>query len=834
MKSRRTIVIVGGVAGGASAAARLRRLSEEDEIIMFERGPHISFANCGLPYYIGETITDRDKLLLQTPKAMADRFRIQVNIHSEVTAINRDKKTVTVVNLGTGDRSEQAYDILILSPGAKPLIPDIPGIEEAGGRLFTLRNIPDTDRIKEYVDKHKPQHAAIIGGGFIGIEMAENLRERGVKVTVIERNDQLLTPLDIEMVKPIEQHLRDRGVEALLNESITSITDNGTKLVLQSGRQLDTDLILLAIGVEPESELAAAAGLETGIKGAIKVNRHMQTSDPSIYAVGDAIEVKERVNGTATTVPLAWGANRQGRLAADHINGLNAAYEGAWGTAIIKVFDLTAAVTGSNEKLLHRLGVSYQALHIHPASHAGYYPGASPIAMKVLFDPASGRILGAQAVGMNGVDKRIDVIATAMRGGLLVQDLADLELSYAPPFSSAKDPVNMAGYAASNILSGLVSTMQWHEADDFVRSGGLLIDVRDAAERDFGYIPGSVNIPLNLLRDKLQELPRDREIAVSCQVGQRGYVAARLLAEHGIEARNLDGGYKTYAAGRLNDVPQNHKKDDEAGAEATAASHSPSGQASASEIRLIDACGLQCPGPIMNVNETMKVMEEGERARILATDIGFVSDIRKWASKMGHSVEQVEVDKGRVDVLIRKGSSAAADGAIMIKGDAAAVTRQPVKDGTTMVVFSGDLDKLIASFIIASGAAAMGKPVTMFFTFWGLNALRKTGGPSVKKSGMDRLFGWMMPKGTTRLPLSKMNMGGIGARMIRSVMAKKNVESLESLMQGAVKSGVKLVACTMSMDIMGIKREELIDGLEYAGVASYLSDADDSGINLFV
>ncbi|MBA2941529.1 CoA-disulfide reductase [Paenibacillus sp. CGMCC 1.16610] len=806
----RTIVIIGGVAGGASAAARLRRLNENDEIIMYERGEHISFANCGLPYYIGETITNRDKLLIQSPQAMKNRFGIDVRTQTEVTAIDRHAKRVTTRHVGTGAVQDQPYDILIMSPGAKPIVPDIPGLAEAN-HVFTLRNIPDTDRIKSYVDSSNPKHATILGGGFIGIEMAENLRHRGLEVTVIERNPQVLGPLDLEMAKLIERHLLLKGVKLIFNDNVQEMSDNGRTLKLQSGKVLTTDMMILSVGVKPESQLAAEAGLTLGVKGSIQVNEHMQTNDPSIYAIGDAAGVKDRVQGFETVVPLAWGANRQGRLVADHINGLQASYQGAFGTAIVKVFDLTAAVTGNNEKTLRRLGVPYEVIHIHPNSHAGYYPGAASMSMKLLFDKDSGRILGAQAVGASGVDKRIDVIATAMRGGLRADELADIELSYAPPYSSAKDPVNMAGYVAANMMDGLVETMQWHEVDRYVEQGGLLIDVRDEIERELGYIPGSVCIPLNDIREHLHDIPVGSEVAVSCQVGLRGYLAARILKQHGYRVRNVDGGYKTYSSMKETSLPP---------------IQAPKVSTTSQAPILIDACGLQCPGPIMRVYETMKGLKDGEQIEVHATDFGFAADIQKWSEKTGNTLQSLDTSTGIVKAVVSKGQSEDEDH-LSRAADVSA-------NGTTMVVFSGDLDKTIAAFIIASGAAAMGKKVTMFFTFWGLNVLRKDDAPPVRKDGLETMFSMMMPKGTRKLPMSKMNMGGMGAKMIRHVMQRKNVESLESLMQGAIQAGVKLIACTMSMDIMGIKREELMDGIDYAGVASYLGDAEDAGLNLFI
>ncbi|BDG48585.1 CoA-disulfide reductase [Parageobacillus sp. KH3-4] len=543
----RKIVIVGGVAGGATAAARLRRLSEKYQIIMFERGEYISFANCGLPYYIGEVITDRNKLLVQTVEGMAKRFRIDVRHLSEVTAIHRDRKTVTVKNIRTGEEYEETYDTLILSPGAKPMIPPIFGIHETN-MLFALRNLSDTDKIKAYVDHKKPKSAVVIGGGFIGVEMAENLVKRGVNVTLVEMANQVLAPIDYEMASIVHAHMRENGVNLILEDGVKAFEDNGRRVVLNSGRTLETDMIILAIGVQPESQLAKNAGLELGVRGTIKVNEYLQTSDPNIYAIGDAIEVKNYIHGFATFVPLAWPANRQGRLVADHIHGLDVKYNGTLGTAIVKIFELTVAATGSNEKTLKQLGIPYEVVHVHPMSHASYYPNATQMTLKLIFDKETGKIYGAQAVGKDGVDKRIDVIATAIKGGLTVRDLPDLELAYAPPFSSAKDPVNIAGYAASNILDGMVETVQWHEIDGIVANGGMLIDVRTPKEAAHGTIPGAINIPLDELRERLAELPKDKTIYVTCQVGLRGYLATRILHDNGFRAKNLDGGYKLYSS----------------------------------------------------------------------------------------------------------------------------------------------------------------------------------------------------------------------------------------------------------------------------------------------
>ncbi|MFI8577622.1 CoA-disulfide reductase [Rossellomorea aquimaris] len=546
---KKKIVIVGGVSGGATAAARLRRLSEEDEIVLVEKGEYISFANCGLPYYIGEVITNREALLVQTVEGMSKKFNLDIRNLSEVVEIHRDRKTVSIKKVKTGEVYEESYDKLILSPGARPIVPPLEGLSDAEN-VFTLRNVPDTDRIKGWVDEKKPQEAVIIGGGFIGLEMAENLRHRGVHVTVVELGNQVMAPIDYEMASIVHRELHSAGVDLYLNDGVKAFKDEGRTIVLQSGKELTSDLTILSIGVRPENELAVKAGLTLGDRGGIVVNQHLQTVDPDIYAIGDAIEVKDYVQGTPAMIPLAWPANRQGRLAADHINGKDAEYKGSLGTSVAKVFDLTVAATGNNEKVLKRLGTTYEAVHIHPNSNASYYPGGSQLSLKLLFQPETGEVFGAQAVGYKGVEKRIDVIATAIKGKLKVWDLADLELAYAPPYSSAKDPVNMAGYVAGNVVDGELSLVHHHEIDDIIKKGGYLLDVREPEERESGFIMGSVNIPLGELRDQLNELPEHQHIYVNCQVGLRGYLATKILTNHGFEASNLSGGYKTYVLGK--------------------------------------------------------------------------------------------------------------------------------------------------------------------------------------------------------------------------------------------------------------------------------------------
>ncbi|HET8911758.1 MAG TPA: CoA-disulfide reductase [Ktedonobacteraceae bacterium] len=543
--STRKIVIVGGVAGGATAATRLRRLDETASIILFERGPYVSFANCGLPYYIGEVIPERGDLLVQTAQGLSKRFQLDVRTLSEVISIERSEQKIVVKDLSSGETYEETYDILILSPGAQPVVPPIPGLKEAK-HVFSLRSLADMDRIKDELDRGHPQNVLVIGGGFIGLEMAENLQLRGTQVIVVEMLDQVMAPLDYEMAALVHQHLRKHGVRLILGDGVKAFEDQGQRVMLQSGASLAADMIILAIGVRPENALAVKAGLEIGERGGILANERLQTSDEHIYAIGDAIEVKDYITHLPNQVPLAWPANRQGRLVADVIAGKKATYKGTLGTAVVKVFDLTVATTGLNEKTLRRLGWKYQVVHTHPSSHATYYPGSSTFALKLLFQPETGSIYGAQGVGKEGVDKRIDVLATAIKGGLTVFDLPDLELAYAPPYSSAKDPVNMLGYVASNLAEGAVKTIQFDEIDQVVAAGGLLIDVRDPEEFKHGAIPGSVNIPLNELRSHIGELPTDQPIYLTCRVGQRGYIASRILEQHGYNAINLDGGYLTY------------------------------------------------------------------------------------------------------------------------------------------------------------------------------------------------------------------------------------------------------------------------------------------------
>jgi NADPH-dependent 2,4-dienoyl-CoA reductase/sulfur reductase-like enzyme/peroxiredoxin family protein/rhodanese-related sulfurtransferase/TusA-related sulfurtransferase len=822
MAQGKRIVIVGGVAGGASAAAKARRISEDAEIVLFERGSDISFANCGLPYHVGGIIQDRNRLLVQSPEAMRKRFAIDVRTHSEVLRIDRAKKVVVVHDKAKDRQYDQPYDVLILSPGAEPIRPPIPGVDHK--RVFTLRNLADMDAIKAVVDAGVNQAAVVVGGGYIGLEMAEVLRHRGLAVSLVELEPQVMGPADPEMAAPLHEHLKLQGVDLNLGASVTAIGDRDGRpeALLSSGRAIPCDLIILAVGVRPEVKLAAEAGLTIGQRKGIVVDDHMRTSDPDIYAVGDAIEVQDFVGGFAAVIPLAGPANRQGRIAAINALGGDAAYHKTQGTAICKVFDLAIGMTGMSEKALRRAGRAYEKVYVHPASHAGYYPGATPMNLKVLFDPADGKILGAQCVGADGVDKRIDVLAVAIRAGLTVYDLEEMELSYAPPFGSAKDPINYAGFVAANLLRNEV---QISHAADAVNPGPkqILLDVRTAAEVQQGTIPGSKHIPLDELRNRLAELPRDKEVLAFCQVGLRGYLACRILSQHGIACRNLSGGYKTYchAVGRTSGgaAAKREVKEDsgQSGPE-----QPPATGGLAQIVKEIDARGLQCPGPIMQLKQAMDQIQPGQAVRISVSDPGFAVDLDGWCHTTGNRVLDKKLDKGVFVAVVEKGQPLAIP------------TQIAASNPKTLVVFSDSFDKAMAAFIIANGAAAMGSGVTMFFTFWGLNLLRRAQAVPVRKTPIERMFGWMMPRGAQKAVLSKMNMAGMGTAMIKGIMKKKNVLSLPELIAAAQKAGVRLVACSMTMDLMGIKREELIDGVEEGGVAAYLDRAGSANVNLFI
>ncbi len=816
---KKKVVIVGGVAGGASAAARARRLSEAAEIILLERGGYVSFANCGLPYHIGGEIKNRERLLVTSPELLRSRFHIDVRVRSEVLRIDREKQRVEIKNLESGEVYFESYDALVLSPGAEPVRPAIPGIESR--KVMTLRSMENMDHIIAALEG--VTHATVIGGGYIGLEMAEALRQRKCGVTLVELAPQVMGPADPEMVSILHQELELHGVDLRLKTSVTAFedTETGLRLALSSGETLKTELVILAIGVKPEAGLAIDAGLELGARGGIRVNDRMQTSDANIYAVGDAVEVADFATGSPALVPLAGPANRQGRIAADNVFGRDTRYKKTQGTAICKVFNLAIGMTGLSEKAAKRAGVKHEKIYVHPASHASYYPGAASLSIKMLFDPETGKVLGAQAVGADGVDKRIDVFAVAIRAGLTVYDLEEMELSYAPPYGSAKDPVNYAGFVASNVLRGDVRLCHVEEVLQ-PDPGFKLLDVSMPEEVAAGTIPGAINIPLGQLRERLGELSKDREYVVFCKVGLRGYVACRILQHNGFRCRNLSGGLLTYnrtIALPAVEMPEDHQPQSDADFE----DHQ-KGEPALNIKQTINACGLQCPGPILQLKQAIDTLAVGEAVRITATDPGFVADAPAWCNTTGHELVTIEpAEKGAYRAVVVKRAC-----------PAASASAAPVNKAMTNVVFSNDFDKAMAAFIIANGAVAAGYDVTLFFTFWGLNVLRKSGPVTVQKNLIEKMFGWMMPKGPGKLKLSQMNMGGMGLGMIKGIMRQKQVMSLPDLIAQAQRSGVRLVVCTMTMDLMGIRKAELIDGVEEGGVAMYIDHLSRSGANLFI
>lgn len=811
-------LIIGGVAGGATVAARLRRRDEQATIVLFERGKYVSYANCGLPYYVGGVIAERDKLFVQTVQGFTERFRVDIRTEQEVTAIDRAARRVTVRRMATGETYEETYDKLVLSPGAEPLRPRIPGIGHP--RILTLRNVPDTDALRSLVTGGDVRRAVVVGGGFIGLEMAENLRHAGVAVDLVEAADQVMGPLDYSMAALVHRELAAHGVALHLKNGVASFTDEGGRVAvhLNDRTGLLADLVVLSIGVRPETKLAREAGLETGTTGGIRVDEFMQTSDENIYALGDAAEVRHRVTGRPALIPLAGPANKQGRIVADNlVDGNRHRYAGSLGTSVAQVFGLTVATAGANAKLLRREGIAYRSSWTHGSSHAGYYPGAAPLSVKILFAPEDGRLLGAQVVGYDGVDKRIEMLAQTLQRGGTVYDLAELEHAYAPPYSAAKDPVNMAGFVAENVLSGRVSTVTWR--DGILRDEeAVRLDVRTPDEFALGAIPGFRNLPLDSLREHLDELPRDRPVVVTCAVGLRGYLAARILVQRGFkEVYNLSGGYRTWHAA-TEPVP--------APAASCASPAAPA--AGGGGCVEVDACGLMCPGPIVQLKKSYADLPAGVSLRVRATDPAFGSDVEAWCRLAGAELVGVDRSAGVVTATVRRPEAAA----VAVQPAAGAETG--AGERKTLIVFSDDLDRALATFVIANGAAAAGKPVTLFFTFWGLNVIKKRSRPAVAKDFMARMFGWMMPAHSGQLPLSKMNMWGIGRRMMRRRMEQKGIDSLEAMIRQAVDNGIEMIACTMSMDVMGITKDELLDGVKLGGVATYLDRAAGADLNLFV
>ena len=806
------VLIVGGVAGGASTATRLRRLDENLEIIIFEKGEYVSFANCGLPYHIGEVIENRESLLVQTPESLKARFNLDVRVKSEVIEVNGEDKKVKV-KTKNGEEYEENFDFLVLSPGAKPLFPSIKGIES--NKIFTLRNINDMDKIKAEIKNSNIKKATVVGGGYVGVETAENLKHLGIDTTLIEAAPHILAPFDSEISNVLEFELVNNGLKLMTSEKVVEFQEAKNEIIikLESGKTVTTDIVILSIGVSPDTKFLQNSGINLGEKGNILVNENLETNLKGVYALGDSILVKNYLTNQDVAIPLAGPANRQGRIVAGNIVGRNEKYKGSLGTAIIKIFELTAASTGLNERTLKQLNIPYEKIYLHPNNHAAYYPGASPISIKALYNKENKQILGAQALGISGVDKFIDVIATSIKFKATIDDLSELELAYAPPFLSAKSPANMLGFIGQNIEDGLLEQVFMEDLKNYNEKENIILDVREELELIGGKFNNSINIPLSELRKRYNELPKDKEIWTYCAVGLRGYIASRFLSQKGYKVKNLAGGIKSREKVILKAQEEGNLNKE---------SNSNIGK----EEDYLDLSGLSCPGPLVKIKEKIDKLQENEELKVKVSDPGFYNDIQAWSKVTKNTLLSLDKKDGLTYATLQKGKTSK----VIEKNHENVIIED--KSNMTMVVFSGDLDKAIAAFIIANGALTMGKKVTMFFTFWGLSILKKKN--LSKKNFIEKMFAMMLPKNSKDLPVSKMNFFGIGAKMIRSVMKKKNIMSLEELIKKAIDSGVNITACTMSMDVMGINKEELIDGINYGGVGQYLGEAEKSNNNLFI
>ena len=828
------IVVVGGVAAGMSCAARARRLDEFAEIVVFERAHHVSFANCGLPYHIGEVIQDRDRLLLQTPQSLDESLALDVRTGHEVTVLDPDAKTVTVRNLDTGEELTESYDKLALCPGAAPFVPPLPGVDHPN--IHVLRRVGDMDAIKALVDgsgsRPPAKHAVVIGAGYIGLEVAENFHHRGVETVIVEMADQIIPPLDRELTTQMESYIRAHGITLQLGTqaaAFSETSDGRLRVELKNNEFIETDVVVLAAGVRPSTDLAAQAGVALGPRGGIKVDAHMRTNLPDVYAAGDAVEVEHMVLPGPYLVPLAGPANRQGRVAAENMCGRDTTFGQVQGTSIVKMFDMVAGGTGANQKQLIAAGIPFERVQVHPSGHAGYYPGTAKMHLKVLFEPGTGRLLGAGCVGFDGVDKRIDVLATAIRAGLTIFDLQELELAYAPPFGSAKDPINMAGFVGSNLLKGDVHLWYPSEYPD-ATEGARIIDVRGPSEYAIWHLPGAENVPLPEIRAACETWDRDVPLRVYCAVGFRSYLAYRALVQRGFgDVKMLSGGMNTFRA--YHDVPLEESVDSYAPvvnyAEAVTGANTGTAApvtAAATGVHVdLDCTGLACPGPIMKLQDRIDELNPGDEVLVHVSDPGFRLDAPAWATTNGHELLEIVPEGPGYAATFRKGGPAAAGGAAA-----------RIRDKKTLVVFSGDFDRVLAAFILANGSVAMGDEVSMFFTFWGLNALRRKRPPERERSAMDRAFAAMMPSGPEKMPLSTMNMLGGGPAMIKRIMKEHKVPSLPQLIESARANGVRLVACTMTMDLLGIAREDLIDGVELGGVAMMYGESNESNGQFFI
>jgi len=805
------VIIIGGVAGGATCATRLRRLKSDWEIKIYERDYYISYANCGIPYYIGG-IVPREKLFVTNPQEMKKKYNIDIFVRHEVIKIDPKNKKVFVKNLESGEEFEDSYDYLVLSPGASPIKPKIPGIDSP--RIYTLRTISDADKIVKEIE-NGAKEATVVGGGFIGIEVTENLVRRGVKVNLVEALPQVLSFIDKDLISYVHDELTNKGVKLFLGSPVKEFRENEKiETILENGEKVASDFVVFSIGVKPEVNLAKDAGLTIGETGGILVNEKMQTSDPYIYAIGDAVEILNFVSNTKTRVPLAGPTHKQARVAADNIAGINSKYLGSMGTAIVKIFNITAASTGLNSQTLEKLGIDYKFECLSTFNHAGYYPDAYPIYLKVFYENKTGKLLGGQAVGYDGIDTIINSLATALRFNAKITELKDIDFAYSPQYGHAKNPLNIIATMAEDDLSGLAPKVSVFEVDDLVKKGAVLLDIREKEETIAHKLPDSINIPLSELKTRINELSKDKTYIICCSQGQRAYNALRFMLDNGYNAMYLSGGltfYDSCFSGEKKEVKKiisEEKKMEE------------------KNTIKIDAKGLSCPGPLIKLKEVLDKSPEDATIEIESTDPGFYRDISSYCESKGLKLISLEKDKV-IKAVIKKGE---------VKETPQKILKEetPKSDSVSIILFSNDFDKVMAAFIIGNGALSMGKKASIFCTFWGLNILRKDYKVDVKKNFIEKMFGMMMPRGAKEITLSKLNMLGMGTKMMRGIMKKYNVYPPEELLKMFIQNGGKVIACSMTMNLMGIKREELIDGIEEGGVGTYLSFAEKSGINLFI
>ena len=805
------VIVIGGVAGGATCATRLKRLKSDTQVKIYERDYYISYANCGIPYYIGG-IVKRENLFVIKPEEMKKKNDIDVFVRHEVLRIDPKNKKILVRNLETLEEFEDSYDFLVLSPGASPIKPKLKGIESE--KIFTLRTISDADNIIKEIESGKKE-VTVVGGGFIGIEVTENLVKRGLKVNLVEALPQVLSFIDKDLIFYIHDELEKNGVNLYLGSKVVEFKENGKiETILENGESVTSDFVIFSIGVKPEVNLAKEAGITIGETGGILVNEKMQTSDPYIYAIGDAVEIVNYISQTKTRVPLAGPTHKQARVAADNILGLNSKYLGSMGTAIVKVFNVVASSTGLNTETLEKLGIDYKFECLSSFNHAGYYPDAYPLFLKVFYESKTGKLLGGQAVGYDGVDTIINSLATSLRFGAKITELKDVDFAYSPQFGHAKNPLNIISTMAEDDLSNLAPKITIFELDEFIKNGAILIDVREVDETIAHKLPNSINIPLGELKKRINELDKSKTYIICCTKGQRAYNALRIFLDNGFKAMYLSGGLTFYDScfkkEKIEKFPiKKEEKLDKI-----------------EDVFKIDAKGLSCPGPLMKLKEALDKTKESAIIEIEATDPGFYRDIQSYCESKNLSLISLEKDKV-IKAVIKKGE---------VKETPYNKEEKVTKEDNSLsiILFSNDFDKVMASLIIGNGALSMGKKVSIFCTFWGLNILRKDYKVQVKKNFVEKMFGIMMPRGAKKLTLSKLNMLGVGTKMMKGIMKKYNVYTPDELLNSFIKSGGKVIACTMTMSLMGIKKEELIDGVEEGGVGTYLSFAEKSGINLFI